>query len=138
MKTAKLLIAIMIAATCQGVYAHEGEDHDAPVTTKAPNRGSMKALEETYVEVLAKGKDVKIYLHDKKLNPKLVKDFIVTAKAEMPRTKKTEVISLTAKENYFEGTFDAQGTHRYILHVAVKDPATGHDDKLKFTIEPKK
>ncbi len=138
MKKAKLLIAIMIATTFQGAYAHEGEDHDAPVAVKAPNRGSMKALEETFVEVLVKGKDIKIYLHDKKLSPKSVKGFIVTAKTEVPRTKKIEEVNLTAQENHYEGTFDAKSSHRYILHVAVKDPTTGHDDKMKFTIEPKK
>lgn len=119
-------------------YAHEGHDHDAPLTIQAPKGGSIKSLEETYVEVLSKGNDLKIHLYDKDLKPKEVAGFTVSAQAQLPRTKKKEVIELKPAGTFFEAQFDAKKAHRYTLILKVKDPKTGHDDELKFTIEPRK
>jgi len=119
-------------------FAHGGDDHDAPITMNAPKGGVVKGLEETNVEVVSKGKELTIYLYDKGMKPKSVSGFTVTAKAELPRSKKQDEIKLTAKENSYSASYDAKGLHRYTLLVAIKDPATGHDDRLKFTIEPKK
>ncbi|MBC7420631.1 MAG: hypothetical protein H7328_07880 [Bdellovibrio sp.] len=138
MKKINLLITFLISMTGLVSLSHESHDHDQPLTVQAPKGGAIKSLEETYVEVLVKGKDIKIYLYDKELKPRMVKDFTIKAKIEMPRTKKTEVIKLSANEQYFQASFDGKGIHRYILHLSVKDPKTGHDDQLKFTIEPKK
>ncbi len=118
--------------------AHEGHDHDAPQMITAPKGGLIKSLEETHVEVVSKGMDLQIYLYDLKMKPKSAAGFVVSAKAEMPRTKKQEQIKLSPKETFFEGTFDGKGIHRYTLLISIKDPQTGHDDKLKFTIEPQK
>ncbi len=118
--------------------AHGGDDHDTPMTMNAPKGGVVKGLEETNVEVVSKGKELTIYLYDKGMKPKSVSGFTVTAKAELPRSKKQDEIKLTANENSYSASYDAKGLHRYTLLVAIKDPATGHDDRLKFTIEPKK
>ena len=136
--TKNLLLAIGITVFGFGISAHEGEDHDAPSMVQAPKGGTIKSLEQTHVEVLVKGKDIKIYLYDKELKPQSVNGYVVSAKVQMPRSKKSEAIVLTARDQSFEASFDAKGMHRYTLHLAVKDPKTGHDDKLKYNIEPKK
>lgn len=136
MKTA--LIAAFCLVVTPAAFAHEGHDHDSPKMIQAPKGGVVKSLEKTNVEVVSKGKNVTIYLYDKDMKPADVTGFEVSAKAELPRKKETEEVALTAKGNSFEGSFDAKGSHRYTLIVAVKDPKTGHDDKLNFTIEPKK
>lgn len=130
-----LLSGIVVGETAKG---HGGEDHDTPLTMSAPKGGVVKALEKTNVEVVSKGKAIFIYLYDKEMKPKSVSGFTVSAKAELPRSKKQDEIKLTSKETYYDATYDAKGLHRYTLLVAIKDPATGHDDRLKFTIEPKK
>lgn len=140
MKTVSLFLsmAAMILVSSVSAWSHDGHDHDTPLTATAPKGGILKSLELTSVEVVSKGKSVFIYLYDVNLVPKPAKGFLVTAKAEMPRTKKTEEIKLTSKDNVFEGSFDAKGSHRYTLLLSIKDPVTGHDDKMTFTIEPRK
>lgn len=133
----KLAMALLLSLSF-GAYAHEGHDHDSPKNVQAPKGGVIKSLEETMVEVVSKGKDVKIYLYDKDLKPQEVAAYKVTAQAELPKAKKKEEVVLTAKGNYFESSFDAKGAHRYTLILTVVDPKTGHDDSLKFTIEPRK
>lgn len=119
-------------------FAHEGHDHDAPRTGQAPKGGVIKSLEETSVEVVSKGKDLKIYFYDKELKPRDVETYTVSAKAELPRTKKIENITLKPMGTFFEASFDAKGAHRYTLLLAVKDPKAANEDMLKFTIEPRK
>lgn len=132
---------LLVFALCfVGPYAmaHEGHDHDAPTTLKAPKGGVIKALDESRVEVVSAGKDVKIYLYDKEMKPAAPSGFKIEAKAELPRTKKEEVISLKAKDSFLEGSYDAKGSHRYTLKLAVTDSKTGRTDNLTFTIEPRK
>lgn len=119
-------------------WAHEGHDHDGPPTIQAPKGGIIKSLELTHVEVVSKGNNIKIYLYDKNLKLKDLTGFIVSAKAEFPRTKKQEEINLTLKGTHYEASFDAKGAHRYTLMLGIKDPKTGHNDKLNYVIEPKK
>lgn len=135
------LITLALSFTALQSFAHEGHDHDAPKSVKANKGGVVRSLEETNVEVVSKGNKIEIYLFNKnesESKPLDVAPFTLTAKAEMPRTKKTEDIALKPMGNFFEATFDAKGAHRYTLLLSVKDPKTGHDDKLKFTIEPRK
>lgn len=134
----KILVVIAVWGFASFGSTHEGHDHDAPAKVKAPKGGVIKSLEEVHVELVSKGKDIKVYLYDKEMKAKNLTGFKVSAQAEMPRTKKTEAVSLTAKDNFYEGTFDAKGVHRYTLIVAVTDPKVGHEDKLKFTVEPRK
>lgn len=136
--TAVLLPLPLFLFSIAIAFGHEGHDHDTPRMIQAPKGGVIKSLEETHVEVVSKGKDVRIYFYDKELKPRPAAEFKVSAVAELPRTKKTEVVKLTAKENFFEGSYDAKGIHRYTLIVTIVDPKTGHPDQLSFTIEPRR
>jgi hypothetical protein len=104
----------------------------------APKGGVIKSLEKTNIELVSKGKDLKIYFYDKELKPVDVATYTVSAMAEMPRTKKREIIVLKSAGQLFEASFDARGSHRYTLLLSVKDPQTDHADQLKFTVEPRK
>ncbi len=119
-------------------FAHEGHDHDAPTALKAPKGGVIKALDEARVEVVYKGKNVKVYVYDQEGKPASASRFKIDAKAMMPRGKKEDVIALAAKENFFEAEYDAKGIHRYTLKLNVTDSKTGRTDPLTFTIEPRK
>lgn len=134
----KTIVTYVILTISLQTAAHEGHAQDMPVNVQAPKGGVIKSLEETHVEVVTKGKDVRIYLYDKDLKPQDVTKFKVTAQAELPKSKKKEAVSLVPKESYLEASFDAKGAHRYTLILTVVDPKTGHDDILKFTIEPRK
>jgi hypothetical protein len=138
MKNLLLLATVLFS---YGLFAGEGHDHghdhDAPGAVSAQKGGVIKSLEEVHVEVVAKGKDVKIYFFAKDLKPLDVSKLKVTAEAELPRNKKKEVVTLVAKGTWFETSFDAKGSHRYTLVLTVNDPKHGHDDKLNFTIEKK-
>lgn len=122
----------------QASQAHEGHDHEGTVSIPAPKGGVIKSLENSYIEVVSRGKHIKIYLYNKETKPQSTSGFRVSAKVELPRTKKQESVTLTAKDTFYEATYDAKGIHRYTLLISIKDPKTGHDDKLSFTIEPKK
>jgi hypothetical protein len=139
MKKLILLASLLISFNS---YAHEGHDHDAPGTVEAPKGGMIKSTEEFHIEVVAKGKDIKIYLYTKDLKPADAKGFKITLKTELPRSKKTEDLSFKATGNLLEATFDAKGAHRYNLIVGLTEVGEGHDhghaDKIAFTIEPRK
>jgi len=138
MKNLTFATFIALTISISTTWAHEGHDHDAPKKMQAPKGGVVKSLEETHVEVVSKGKDLKIYFYDSEMKPKEAQGLKVAAKAEIPRTKKTEDITFKASGNSLEGSYDAKGTHRYTLILNIADPATGHSDILKFTIEPRK
>jgi hypothetical protein len=132
------LIAVLLSLTLP-VFSHEGHDHDAPQTVNAPNGGIVKSLEETYVEAVSKGNQVFIYLYDKEMKPKNVSLFELSATAQFPKNKiKEKPVAFVKKDFHFDATFDAQGSHRYTLKIQIKDPATGHKDKMSFVIEPQK
>jgi len=135
MRNKLILLSALILLPAQ---AHEGHDHDAPVTIKAPKGGMIKALDIALVEVVSKGKDIKVYVYDQELKPRPAATFTIVAKAEMPRTKKVEPVSLVDKGEWFEGSFDAKGVHRYTLRLAVTDQKTGRTDPISFIIEPRK
>lgn len=134
----KQLIMTILFLFVPSLQAHEGHDHDAPTTLQAQKGGVIKALEETRIEVTSKGKSLKIYVYDKNLKPQSLAGFKVSAQALAPRSKKTDEIPLVAKESHYEAEYDAKGLHRYTLLLSINDPKTGHDDKLSFTIEPRK
>lgn len=132
------VLGIGVVLTGSQLLGHGGEDHDTPLTMNAPKGGVVKAIEKTNVEVVSKGNDIVIYLYDKAMKPKSVSGFEVSAKAELPRSKKQDKIKLSSKETSFDASYDAKGLHRYTLLVAIKDPETGNEDILKYTIEPKR
>lgn len=139
MKNIFTSLLVLSALTFSAVsFAHEDHDHDGPAAVQAPKGGVIKSLEDVHVEVIVKGKDVKIYLYDEALKSVDVANYKVTAMAELPRSKKAEPVTLKAQGKYFEATYDAKGSHRYTLVLTVADPKHKHDDKLNFTIEPKR
>ncbi|MCC2677829.1 MAG: hypothetical protein K0R29_405 [Pseudobdellovibrio sp.] len=120
------------------VQSHEGHDHNGPAGVQAPKGGIIKGNEDTYVEVVSRGKDLKVYLYDKDLKPVDPKSYNVSAKVQLPKVKKAEDLALTLKDNVLEATYDAKKAHRYTLHLSLKSPKEEHADTLKYTIEPKK
>lgn len=135
----KFQIVAVLLSLALPVFSHEGHDHDAPQTVNAPNGGIVKSLEETFVEAVSRGTQVFIYLYDKEMKPKAISKFELSATAQFPKNKKKEKeVLFTKKDFHFVADFDAQGSHRYTLKIQIKDPATGHNDKMSFVIEPQK
>lgn len=131
-----LLLALPILST--QLHAHNGVDHDAPTTLKAPKGGIIKSLDESKIEVVSKGSNIKIYVYGKDLKPTPPTGLKIDATAVMPRGKTAEVIPLSTGSNFFEGSFDAKGAHRYTLKLSVTELKSNRTEVLTFTIEPRK
>lgn len=130
-----LAMALFLAFS---TWAHPGHDHNAPGAVEAPKGGMIKSLEQTHVELVHKGSELKIYLYDMKMKAKDPAQFTLTATAELPRSKKGDVVTFTVKDGSFVGQYDAKGSHRYTLKLAILDPSTGHNDRMEFVVEPRK
>lgn len=135
----KLLLSAMLAFAVS-TSGHEGHDHNGPAGVQAPKGGIIRGVEHSYIEVVSKGKDLKVYFYDKELKPQDPALYTTSAKVQLPRVKKTEELSLTPKDNALEASYDAKKAHRYTLLLSVKDSKSKqeHADILKYTIEPKK
>lgn len=138
MKASKIIIALLAALPVLPSAAHESQDHDAPKTLRPPKGGVIKTIEDTPVEVVAKGKDLKIYVYNKDLSPAPTSEFQIIATAELPREKKKDAIPLEAGDYFFSGTYDAKKSHRYNLNLAVTSKKTSKTNQLMFTVEPRK
>ncbi len=119
--------------TTSPTLAHEGHDH-GPSTVQAPKGGVIRSLETVHLELLTKGKTLAIYAYDTNLKPAEASSFPLTATVTLPR-KKAESLALTPKGDHWEAEFDAKGAHRYTLELSIRQG--GHDDKVKYTVEPK-
>lgn len=126
------LIAAMLVSVF--AFAHEGHDH-GPGQVQAPKGGVIRSLETVHLELLTKGKTVSIYVYDMDLKPEQVSKFPASATVALPK-KKSEPLKLTEKGDHWEAEFDAKGAHRFTVELSIKQG--GHDDKVKFTVEPKK
>lgn len=136
----KKLFAILFLGLSLGISqasAHEGHDHDAPTTLKPLKGGVIKALDESRVEVLSKGKSLKIFFYDNEMKPLSAEGFTVKAQAQHPRTKKTEPVAFAASEGALVAQYDAKSLHRYTLKLEIKDLKAGHTYNLSFVIEPR-
>jgi len=127
----KILLTIFITAS-QNVFAHEGHDHG---TVQAPKGGIIRSLETVHLELITKGNLVSIYAYDTKLKPEEVNKFPVSLTVTLPK-KSPQTLEIKDKGDHWEAEFDAKGAHRYTLMLSIKQG--GHDDKVKFTVEPKK
>lgn len=135
----KFLKTLILALTfTAAAAAHEGHDHDAPASVKPVKGGIVRSLEELNVEVVAKGKEIQIYLFDHDMKPRRTEGFKVRAEAELPRKKGKSALTLKDQGDHYVTEFDAKGAHRFDLKLQITDPKTGHDDGLKFTLEPRR
>lgn len=134
----KTLILTLVLFTSLSLNAHKGHNHDAPTTLRAPKGGQLKALDESRVEVLAKGENLKIYFYDLNMKELAPTDFDIKAKVTLPKSKKSEDLQFKGEENFLEAFYDGKGTHRYTLKIDVTHFKTKMTDTLTFQIEPKK
>lgn len=121
--------------------AHEGHDHEAADTSRPLKGGLVQRIEKAHVEVVARGKNIKIYLLDlqsEKAKSLPLADFTLSAKAELPRGKGTSALQLEAKDGHLETNYDAKGAHRFNLILSLVHKPSQHADDLTFVIEPKK
>ncbi|MEY4632226.1 MAG: hypothetical protein RIQ81_2346 [Pseudomonadota bacterium] len=132
------LLILTLSVFASPTRAHNGVDHDAPTTVKAPKGGIIKSLDDSKVEVVSKGSSIKIYVYGNDLKPIPATTLKIDATAVMPRSKKSEVVSLSMAENMFEGSYDAKGAHRYTLRLSVTELKSNRTEILTFTIEPRK
>lgn len=133
-KIAGVAFGIVLA---QGALAHEG--HEEPKSLPVLKGGTTKGNENFYFEYVYKtgGGTIYLYTHDAKAAA--VAGIEASAEYEVKTgPKKTEKIpaKLTAAENSW--TVDAKlptNVKKYTLLFKVKDK--GHDDTMKFVVEPK-
>lgn len=133
-----LNILILALAMTFTAHAHEGHDHDAPSSAKPVKGGILRSLEEVNVEVVSKGKLLEIYLFDHEMKPRKTEGFKVSAEAELPRKKGKSALTLKDAGDHYITEFDSKNSHRYDLKLKIFDPKVGHDDELKFVIEPRR
>lgn len=139
MKTIKtILTALALTFFASAALSHEGHNHDAPKGVTPQKGGIIKSLEQSYVEVVSRGQNVKIYFYDKELKQQDASTYTVTAKAKKPRVKQAETVNLKSGKEFLEATYDAKGVHRYTLELDIKDPKEAHSDKIDFVVEPRK
>lgn len=118
----------------QNSFAHKGHDH-GPGQIQPPKGGVMRSLETVRLELLTKGNVISIYAYDTKMEPVEVKKFPASLTVSLHK-KSPQPLPLVDKGDHWEAEFDAKGAHRYTLLLLIKQG--GHDDKVKFTVEPKK
>ncbi|MFN7906401.1 MAG: hypothetical protein ACK5P5_14565 [Pseudobdellovibrionaceae bacterium] len=131
------LTVLMSQSVLSGPDEH-GHNHDAPGLVQAPKGGLIKTLDSIHVEVVNKGQNVQIHFYDHDMKQVDAATITTTGEVELPRTKKKEKIALVKKDQSLEYTYDAKKSHRYTLHLMVKDPTQKSPNALTFTVEPKK
>lgn len=137
----KKWIVSLLMVTTSIAFAHGDHEHESAAANRPMKGGVVQRIEEAHVEVVARGKNIKIYLLDlKSEKPQSLKfdDFTVSAKAELPRGKGTSALTLESQDGYLETNFDAKGAHRFNLILSLVHKPTKHSDTLTFVVEPKK
>ncbi|MGE3760553.1 MAG: hypothetical protein AB7H97_22495 [Pseudobdellovibrionaceae bacterium] len=139
---AKFLILSACSLMAFPSQAHEGHDH-GPGTVPSQKGGVMRSLETINLELVYKDKSIEIYPFSTeidaktpgKLKPMDISRYPVSATIELPK-KKPAAIDLKPAGDHWAASFDAQEAHRFTLVLSIKQG--GHQDKVKWTIEPKK
>ena len=126
----KILIFALLVS--QHTVAHD--DH-GPSQAQAPKGGVLRSLETVHLELITKGKNIKIFAYTPDLKPDDAKKYPVSATVSLPK-KPPQPLALVEKGDHWEAEFDAKGVHRYKIEIKITQG--GHDDKVKFTVEPKK
>lgn len=127
-------IFVLSALISLSASAHEGHDH-GPGSVKPQKGGVVRSLEAVHLELLTDGKNIKIYVFDTGMKPSEAKQYPASLTATLPK-KKPEALTLTPKGDHWEAAFDPKNAHRFDLELAIKQG--GHDDKVKWTVEPKR
>lgn len=133
-----ILFALLFALSAQ---AHEG-DH-GPGSVPLQKGGVMRALETVNLELVFKEGEVRIYPFDVKTDPKnpgklapsQPDQYPVSATVELPRSK-PQPLPLKVSGDHWLAKFDPKGAHRFTVVLDIKQG--GHEDKIKWTVEPKK
>ena len=130
-KLAVLFFGLMVSVS---TFAHEGHDH-GPSTVQPQRGGIVRALETVTLELLVDGKTLKIFTFDKAGKSMDTSKFPASLTATLPK-KKPDTLKLEVKGDHWVSEFDPKNSHRYDLHLSIKQG--GHDDKVKWTVEPKR
>lgn len=133
-----LTIGLITSLTPATSHAHEG-DHDTPGLVQAPKGGDIKSIENAHIEVLSQKEGIKIYFYSRDLKPMAnIQQFTVSAEAQLPRSKVMTPLVLKESGGVLSTSFDSKGAHRFTLVLIVKDASHGHNDRLSYTIEPRR
>ncbi len=124
----------LLATISLTAWAHEGHDY-GPGSVQLFKGGIIRSLETVNLELVTQGKDIKIYIYDTKLKAADVTKYPVSLTVTLPK-KKAEALQLTPQGDHWLTSFDAKNAHRFDLVLAIKQG--GHDDKVKWTVEPKR
>ena len=130
----KVLVITLVTFLSVELFAHEGHGH-GPSQVQAPKGGIIRSLETVHVELIVKGNTLELYAYGLDLKPMQVKAYPATATVTLPR-KPAQKVALVDKGDHWQAEYDAKGAHRYGLELAIRQG--GHDDKIKFNVEPKK
>ncbi|MGE3684058.1 MAG: hypothetical protein AB7G93_20245 [Bdellovibrionales bacterium] len=122
--------------------AHEGHDYGSG-SVPLQKGGVMRSLETVHLELVYKDKSIWIYPFEVKSDPKnpgKLKPaepgkFPVSATVELPKAK-PQLVELKPAGDHWIASLDPKGAHRFT--VILKITQGGHDDQVKWTVEPKK
>ncbi len=133
MRITKCLILIA-SLLIPAAMAHEGHEH-GPSAVQAPKGGVMRSLETVHLELVAKGKNLKIYPYALNLQSAAASKFTISLSAALPK-KKAAPLKFDVKGDHWESSFEAKGAHRFTLELTIEQG--GHSDKVTWVVEPKK
>jgi hypothetical protein len=129
----KLMLALLVTIS-NTAWGHEGHDH-GPGNVQAPKGGVIRSLETVHLELITQGKEIKIYIYDSKLKAADVSQFPASLTVALPK-KKAEALPIVPHGDHWMATFDPKNSRRFDLVMAIRQG--GHDDKVKWTVEPKR
>ncbi|UOF01903.1 hypothetical protein [Bdellovibrio reynosensis] len=128
----KIILSLLFVSATS--VAHEGHDH-GPGAIQAPKGGVVRSLETINLELLSGEKNVQIYVYGTDMTAAKVKDYPASLTVALPK-KKAEHVKLTDAGDHWTAEIDPKNAHRYTLELSIKQG--GHDDKVKWVVEPKK
>lgn len=131
MRKIGMILALMISLQAR---AHEGHDH-GPSNVQSQRGGVVRSLETVTLELVTEGKTIKIFTFDSEGKSVDTSKFPASLTATLPK-KKAEILKIESKGDHWVTEFDSKNAHRYDLHLAIKQG--GHNDKVKWTVEPKR
>lgn len=127
-------LGVLLLVTGLSHVAMAHDDH-GPSEAQAPKGGVLRSLETVHLELIVRGKMINIYAYSPDLKPTQVLNFPVSATVELPK-RAPQPLSLADRGDHWEAEFDAKGAHRYKIELKIFQG--GHNDVVKFTVEPKK